>query len=126
MRALISVWDKSHVADFARGLAGLGFELVSSGGTADFLTEEGLEVTRVEEVTAAPEMLGGCVKTRHPRIHAGILARRDLQQDLDTLAEHEIEPFDLVCVNLYPLTSVTSRPGVSEAEAVEMIDVGGP
>src|SRR5712691_11414069 len=126
MRALISVWDKTGVAEFARGLADIGFELVSSGGTADILSDVGLEVTRVEEVTATPEMLGGRVKTLHPRIHAGILARRDLPGDMDTLAEHEIEPFDLVCVNLYPFSSVASRLGVTEAEAVEMIDVGGP
>jgi phosphoribosylaminoimidazolecarboxamide formyltransferase/IMP cyclohydrolase len=126
MRALISVWDKAGVDEFARGLADLGYELVSSGGTASFLEEHGLTVTRVEEVTAAPEMLGGRVKTLHPRIHAGILARRDLQEDLDTLATHEIEPFDLVCVSLYPFASVAGRRGVTEAEAIEMIDVGGP
>ena len=83
-------------------------------------------MTRVEEVTAAPEMLGGRVKTLHPRIHAGILARRDLAEDVETLAEHEIEPFDLVCVNLYPFASVAGRRGATEAEIVEMIDVGGP
>jgi phosphoribosylaminoimidazolecarboxamide formyltransferase / IMP cyclohydrolase len=126
VRALISVWDKDGVDTFARGLADLGFELVSSGGTATFLEERGLAVTRVEEVTAAPEMLGGRVKTLHPRIHAGILARRDLDEDRATLAEHEIEPFDLVCVNLYPFASVAFRRGITEAEAVEMIDVGGP
>jgi phosphoribosylaminoimidazolecarboxamide formyltransferase/IMP cyclohydrolase len=126
MRALISVWDKAEVEEFARGLVDLGYELVSSGGTATYLEEHGLAVTRVEEVTAAPEMLGGRVKTLHPRIHAGILARRDLQEDVDTLAEHEIEPFDLVCVNLYPFASVANRRGVTETEAVEMIDVGGP
>ena len=126
MRALISVYDKTGVADFARGLAGLGFELVSSGGTAGHLEDEGLTVTRVEEVTSAPEMLGGRVKTLHPRIHAGILARRDLQEDVDTLAAHEIEPFDLVCVNLYPFTSVAGRRGAGEDEVIEMIDVGGP
>ena len=104
----------------------LGFEIVSSGGTADFLEEQGLDVTRVEEVTAAPEMLGGRVKTLHPRIHAGILARRDNPEDVDTLAEHAIEPFDLVCVNLYPFTFVAARLDVEESEAVEMIDVGGP
>src|SRR5471030_353036 len=103
MRALISVWDKTGVDDFARGLHELGFELVSSGGTATFLEERGLKVTRVEEVTAAPE----------------ILARRNLQEDLDTLAEHGIELFDLVCVNLYPFSSVASRLGVSEADTVE-------
>jgi phosphoribosylaminoimidazolecarboxamide formyltransferase/IMP cyclohydrolase len=83
-------------------------------------------VTRVEDVTAAPEMLGGRVKTLHPRIHAGILARRDLADDAATLAEHEIEPIDLVCVSLYPFTSVAGRRGVSEQDVVEMIDVGGP
>jgi phosphoribosylaminoimidazolecarboxamide formyltransferase / IMP cyclohydrolase len=126
MRALISVWDKTDVDTFARGLADLGFELVSSGGTGSFLEERGLAVTRVEEVTAAPEMLGGRVKTLHPRIHAGILARLDLDEDRATLAEHQIEPFNLVCVNLYPFTSVAGRRGVSEADTIEMIDVGGP
>ncbi len=126
MRALISVWDKAGVEAFARGLSDLGFELVSSGGTAAFLEEHGLEVRRVEELTASPEMLGGRVKTLHPRIHAAILARRDLPEDLETLAEHEIEPFDLVCVNLYPFASISGKRGVSEAEVVEMIDVGGP
>ena len=126
MRALISVWDKSGVEVLGRGLADLGWELVSSGGTASFLEEQGLAVTRVEDVTAAPEMLGGRVKTLHPAIHAGILARRDLPEDIETLARHEIELFDLVCVSLYPFASVAGRRGVSEAEAVEMIDVGGP
>ena len=83
-------------------------------------------MTRVEEVTEAPEMLGGRVKTLHPRIHAGILARRDLPEDTATLAEHDIEPIDLVCVSLYPFTSVAGRRGATEAEVVEMIDVGGP
>src|SRR3989442_4031605 len=126
MRALISVYEKEGVDVFARGLAELGFELVSSGGTAAFLEEHGLEVTRVEEVTEAPEMLGGRVKPLHPRIHAGILARRDLPEDRDTLAAHEIEPFDLVCVILYPFASVANRRGTTEAQVVEMIDVGGP
>ena len=109
-RALISVYDKTGVDEFARGLAELGWELVSSGGTAAFLEEQGLDVTRVEDVTEAPEMLGGRVKTLHPRIHAGILARRDLPRATSTtLAEHEIEPFDLVCVNLYPFSSVAGR-----------------
>jgi phosphoribosylaminoimidazolecarboxamide formyltransferase/IMP cyclohydrolase len=125
-RALISVWDKAGVEELASGLAELGWELVSSGGTATFLEEHGLDVTRVEEVTEAPEMLGGRVKTLHPRIHAGILARRDLAEDAATLAEHEIEPIDLVCVSLYPFTSVAGRRGATEAEVVEMIDVGGP
>jgi phosphoribosylaminoimidazolecarboxamide formyltransferase/IMP cyclohydrolase len=125
-RALISVWDKTGVDTLARGLVELGWEIVSSGGTATFLAEQAVPVTSVEEVTAAPEMLGGRVKTLHPRIHAGILARRDLPEDVETLAHHEIELFDLVCVNLYPFASVAGRRGVTEAEAIEMIDVGGP
>jgi len=125
-RALLSVWDKRGVAELARGLAALGWEIVSSGGTAAHLEAEGVDVTRVEEVTAAPEMLGGRVKTLHPRIHAGILARRDVDDDAETLAEHEIDPIDLVCVNLYPFASVAGRRGASEQEVVEMIDVGGP
>jgi phosphoribosylaminoimidazolecarboxamide formyltransferase/IMP cyclohydrolase len=126
MRALVSVYDKHGIDTFARGLAGLGFELVSSGGTAAFLEEQGLEVTRVEDVTGAPEMLGGRVKTLHPAVHAGILARLDVDEDRATLAEHAIEPFDLVCVNLYPFTSLAGRIDVDEADVIEMIDVGGP
>jgi phosphoribosylaminoimidazolecarboxamide formyltransferase/IMP cyclohydrolase len=125
-RALISVWDKEGVDELARGLVELGWELVASGGTATFLTEHGLAVTRVEEVTEAPEILGGRVKTLHPAIHAGILARRDLPEDLETLAEQGIEPIDLVCVDLYPFTSAAGRPDRTEAEIVELIDVGGP
>jgi phosphoribosylaminoimidazolecarboxamide formyltransferase/IMP cyclohydrolase len=126
VRALISVYDKTGLVRFARGLADLGFELVASGGTASELEDGGLEVTRVEEVTAFPELLGGRVKTLHPRVHAGILARRGFDDDLSQLAQHEIEPFDLVCVNLYPFELVASRPDASEEDAVEMIDVGGP
>jgi phosphoribosylaminoimidazolecarboxamide formyltransferase/IMP cyclohydrolase len=123
---LISVYDKHGIEVFAKGLAELGFELVSSGGTATFLEQQGLEVTRVEDVTSAPEMLGGRVKTLHPAIHAGILARLDLEEDRATLAEHGIEPFDVVCVNLYPFTSLAGRIGVDEGDIIEMIDVGGP
>ncbi|HVU79107.1 MAG TPA: bifunctional phosphoribosylaminoimidazolecarboxamide formyltransferase/IMP cyclohydrolase [Gaiellaceae bacterium] len=125
-RALISVYEKAGVGAFARALHELDFELVSSGGTAAFLEEQGLPVTRVEDVTHAPEMLGGRVKTLHPRIHAGILARRELAEDVATLEAHEIEPFDLVCVNLYPFAAAAGRRGATEAEVVEMIDVGGP
>jgi len=127
VRALISVYDKTGLEDFARGLAELGVELVASGGTADFLENEvGLDVDRVEELTGVAEMLGGRVKTLHPAIHAAILARRDHADDVATLDEHEIRPFDLVCVNLYPFSEVAGRYGVREEEAVEMIDVGGP
>jgi phosphoribosylaminoimidazolecarboxamide formyltransferase/IMP cyclohydrolase len=125
-RALLSVWDKTGVEELARGLAGFGWTIVSSGQTAAHLAEQGIEVERVEDVTGAPEMLGGRVKTLHPRIHGGILARRDREDDLATLADHEIEPIDLVCVSLYPFTSVAGKRGVAEADVVEMIDVGGP
>ena len=127
MRALISVYDKTGLEDFARGLADLGCELVASGGTADFLEHEvGLDVERVEELTGVAEMLSGRVKTLHPRIHAAILARRDNADDVADLNDQEIRPIDIVCVNLYPFSEVAGRYGVREEEAVEMIDVGGP
>lgn len=127
MRALISVYDKTGLQEFARGLTEVGCELVASGGTADYLeTEVGLDVERVEELTGLAEMLGGRVKTLHPRIHAAILARRDHPEDVATLDEQGIRPFDIVCVNLYPFHEVAGRYGVREEEAVEMIDVGGP
>jgi len=127
VRALISVYNKAGLEEFARGLADLGWSIVASGGTADLLEREvGLDVDRVEDLTGVAEMLGGRVKTLHPRIHAAILARRDLDEDLATLAEEQIEPFDLVCVNLYPFSEVAARYGVRDADAVEMIDVGGP
>jgi phosphoribosylaminoimidazolecarboxamide formyltransferase / IMP cyclohydrolase len=126
MRALISVYDKSGLEDFARGLVALDGELVASGGTAAFLEVQGLSVTRVESLTGFTEMLGHRVVTLHPAVHGGILARRDVPDDLADLAEHEIQPFDLVVVNLYPFTEVASRQGVTEEDAVEMIDIGGP
>ena len=126
MRALLSVYDKAGLDGLAKGLASLDWELVASGGTAAAIEELGLPVTRVESITEFPELLGGRVKTLHPRIHAGILARRDLPEDTDALAAHGIEPFDLVCVNLYPFEDVAGQRGVTEAETVEMIDVGGP
>ena len=125
-RALISVYDKDTVGELARSLHELDFELVSSGGTAAHLEELGLPVTRVEEVTGAPELLGGRVKTLHPSIHAGILARRELDEDLAALADQGIEPFDVVCVNLYPFARVAGNPNATEEEIIEMIDVGGP
>jgi phosphoribosylaminoimidazolecarboxamide formyltransferase/IMP cyclohydrolase len=126
MRALISVYDKSGLDVFARGLHDLGCELVASGGTAAHLEDRGLPVTRVESLTGFAEMLGHRVVTLHPAVHGGILARRDVPGDLADLAAHGIEPFDLVVVNLYPFAEVTSRPNVEEREAVEMIDIGGP
>src|SRR5579859_2727132 len=117
MRALISVYDKSGVADFARGLAELGWEIVASGGTAAHLREHGTEVTPVESLTGFGELLGHRVVTLHPAIHGGILARRDVESDLADLEAQGIEPFDLVCVNLYPFEREPS---------VETIDIGGP
>jgi phosphoribosylaminoimidazolecarboxamide formyltransferase/IMP cyclohydrolase len=126
VRALISVYDKEGLDAFARGLDELGFELVASGGTASFLEEQGLAVTHVEDVTHAPEMLGGRVKTLHPRIHGGILARRDRADDVAALAEQDIEPFDLVVVNFYPFASAIAQQSMREEDAIEMIDIGGP
>ena len=124
--ALVSVYDKRGIAEFARGLSKLGVGLLASGGTATRLEEEGLPVRRVDELTESPELLGGRVKTLHPRVHAGILARRDQEDDMQALAEHGIEPIDLVCVNLYPFDEVAWRKDTREEDAVEMIDVGGP
>src|SRR5918998_3825787 len=125
-RALISVFDKTGLDTFARALADLGVEIVASRGTARHIAELGLPVTSIDEVTEVPELLGGRVKTLHPRVHAAILARRDSDDDLAALEEHEIRPFDLVCVNLYPFSRVAGRKDVREEEAVEMIDIGGP
>ena len=125
-RALISVYDKSGLEEFARGLVELGYELVASGDTTEVLSSSGLKVTSVEELTKSPEMLGGRVKTLHPSIHAAILARRDREDDVAALSENAIEPFDLVCVNFYPFAKVVARYGVREEDAVEMIDIGGP
>jgi phosphoribosylaminoimidazolecarboxamide formyltransferase/IMP cyclohydrolase len=125
-RALLSVYDKTGLEEFARGLAGLGAELVASGGTASALADAGIDTTAVEELTELPELLGGRVKTLHPRIHAAILARRDVPDDVAELDDHGIRPFDLVCVNFYPFREVAGRWGIREEDAVEMIDVGGP
>jgi phosphoribosylaminoimidazolecarboxamide formyltransferase/IMP cyclohydrolase len=125
-RALISVYDKSGLDEFAQGLVDLDVELVSSGGTSAYLEEMGIPTTRIEDITQVPELLGGRVKTLHPRIHAAILARRDQPEDLSALEEHDIRPFDLVCVNLYPFRETVAKHGVREEDAVEVIDVGGP
>ena len=125
-RALISAYDKAGLDELGPGLAELGVELVASNGTAAFLESLGLQVTKVDELTEVPELLGGRVKTLHPSIHAGILARHDHPDDLEALARRGIKPFDLVCVNLYPFTQIVGRYGVREEEAVEMIDIGGP
>jgi phosphoribosylaminoimidazolecarboxamide formyltransferase / IMP cyclohydrolase len=125
-RALISVADKTAVADFAAGLAKLGIEIVSTGGTEAVLREAGIEVRPVEELTGFPEILDGRVKTLHPHLHAALLAVRDNPEHAATLDEREIDPIDLVCVNLYPFQRTVARHDVPEQEAIEQIDVGGP
>ncbi len=126
MRALLSVTDKSGLVDFAKGLTALGVTLISTGGTAKALRDGGLEVTDVAQVTGFPEMLDGRVKTLHPRIHAGILARRDDESHRKQLAEQHIASIDLVCVNLYAFEATIAKPGCTFEEAIENIDIGGP
>ena len=125
-RALLSVSDKRGLVDFARGLDALGVSLLSTGGTARALRDGGVRVTDVSEHTGSPEILDGRVKTLHPKIHGGILARRDLESHRRALDEHGIGTIDLVCVNLYPFADVTARKDCSFDEAIENIDIGGP
>jgi phosphoribosylaminoimidazolecarboxamide formyltransferase/IMP cyclohydrolase len=125
-RALISVSDKTGVADFAKGLAALGVEILSTGGTATALREAGLEVTDVSEFTGQEEILDGRVKTLHPRLHAALLARREDPEHMATLAREGIEPIDVVCVNLYPFEQTIAAHDVAPQVAIENIDIGGP
>ena len=125
-RALLSVSEKAGIVDFARGLVELGVELISTGGTARELAGAGLPVRAVEDFTGFPEMMDGRVKTLHPRLYAGLLALRDDEGHLRAAAEHEIEPVDLVCVNLYPFERTIARADATRAEAIENIDIGGP
>jgi phosphoribosylaminoimidazolecarboxamide formyltransferase/IMP cyclohydrolase len=125
-RALLSVSDKTGIVDLARGLAARGFELVSTGGTARTLTGAGLPVTNVSEVTGFPEMMDGRVKTLHPALHAGILARRDRPDDLEALERHRLTPVDVVVVNLYPFVQAAADPATPFDKLVEEIDIGGP
>jgi len=125
-RALLSVSDKSGLASFAAGLHALGWDLLSTGGTAKALRDAGLPVRDVSDVTAFPEMLDGRVKTLHPAVHGGLLARRDLPEHMSAIAEHGIAPIDLVCVNLYPFKATTRKPQVSPEDVIEQIDIGGP
>lgn len=124
-RALVSVFDKTGLEELGRGLIRLGFEIVSTGGTLQFLEEKGVPVVKVSDVTGFPEILDGRVKTLHPRIHGGILANRSVPDHMETLTYYEITPIDLVVVNLYPFRETVAR-GASFADTVEMIDVGGP
>ncbi len=125
-RALLSVSDKDGIVDFARGLAELGVEIVSTGGTAAALTDAGIAVRTIDDFTGFPEMMDGRVKTLHPRLYAGLLARRDDESHLQAAQEQGIEQVDLVCVNLYPFEQTIARADASEAEAIENIDIGGP
>jgi phosphoribosylaminoimidazolecarboxamide formyltransferase/IMP cyclohydrolase len=125
-RALLSVSDKTGLIDFARSLSELGWELVSTGGTAKALRGAGLATVDVSEVTGFPEMMHGRVKTLHPAVHGALLARRDLPEHMAAIAEHDIEPIDLVAVNLYPFRETVARKNVTPEDAIENIDIGGP
>jgi len=125
-RALISVSDKRGIVVFAQGLAQLGWEIISTGGTAAALRAAGVAVTTVDQVTGFPELLDGRLKTLHPAVHGALLARRDRPEHMTAVAEHGIVPIDLVAVNLYPFQMTIARPGTLFEDAVENIDIGGP
>ena len=125
-RALVSVSDKSELGPFIRGLVSLGFEIVSTGGTRRFLLEDGVPVIDISEYTGFPEMMDGRVKTLHPKVHGGLLGRPDLAEDLNSMREHGILPFELVICNLYPFEATIARSNVTVEEAIENIDIGGP
>ena len=125
-RALISVYDKTGVVEFARALAARGVEIVSTGGTAKLLREAGVAVRDVTELTGWPEMLGGRVKTLHPKVHGGILFRRGSADDRKQTGEHGIAPIDMVVVNLYPFEATAAKADLGPAELIENIDIGGP
>ena len=125
-QALISLSDKRGALEFAKGLSALGVRLISTGGTAKLLSDAGLDVIEIGDYTGFPEMLDGRVKTLHPKVHGGILARRDLEAHMQTLKAHDIPTIDLVCVNLYPFAATVAKPDVSLEDAIENIDIGGP
>ncbi|MDE3132055.1 MAG: bifunctional phosphoribosylaminoimidazolecarboxamide formyltransferase/IMP cyclohydrolase [Acidobacteriota bacterium] len=125
-RAILSVSDKAGIVEFARGLAELGIELVSTGGTAHELSEAGIRVRSITDLTGFPEIMDGRVKTLHPKLYAGLLAVRDDPAHVEAAAAHEVEPVDLVCVNLYPFERTAATRGVGDAEVIENIDIGGP
>ena len=126
LTALISVSDKTGIVDFAQSLHALGIKLLSTGGTAKLLAEQGLPVTEVAELTGFPEMLDGRVKTLHPKVHGGLLARRDLPEHMAALRRHNIATIDLLVVNLYPFEATVAKPGCTLEDAIENIDIGGP
>ena len=125
-QALISVSDKTGVVELAQGLAGLGYRILSTGGTAKLLADNGVAATEVAEYTGFPEILDGRVKTLNPRVHAGLLARRDVAEHMASMTKHGIDPIDILCVNLYPFEQTVARPECTFDDAVENIDIGGP
>jgi phosphoribosylaminoimidazolecarboxamide formyltransferase/IMP cyclohydrolase len=125
-RAIISVSDKNGLVEFARGLETHGVEIISTGGTMAALKEAGVKVTGISTFTGSPEILDGRVKTLHPKVHSGILFRRDLQEHVDALAAHEYKPIDMVVVNLYPFEQTLANPDSTPEQIVENIDIGGP
>jgi len=125
-RALISVSNKKGIVEFAKVVHAMGIEILSTGGTAKTLRDSGIAVKDVSEHTGFPEMLDGRVKTLHPKIHGGLLSRRDNPKDMEEIKKHGIDTIDMVVVNLYPFEETISRAGVSFAEAIENIDIGGP
>ena len=126
MRALLSVSDKTGIVEFARGLAELGWELVSTGGTSRVLRDAGLSPRDISDITGVAEMLDGRVKTLHPAVHGALLARRDRPEHMQALEAQGITPIDLVVVNLYPFRATAARSGVTQEEVIEQIDIGGP
>ncbi|MBL9076423.1 MAG: bifunctional phosphoribosylaminoimidazolecarboxamide formyltransferase/IMP cyclohydrolase [Planctomycetes bacterium] len=125
-RALLSVTDKAGVVDFARGLAECGFAVLSTGGTHRVLSDAGIAATEVADYTGFPETMDGRVKTLHPKVHGGLLARRDEPSHVQAMAQHGIDPIDVLCVNLYRFRETVRRPGITRGEIVEQIDIGGP
>ena len=126
MNALLSVSDKTGILEFAQSLHALGVGLLSTGGTAKLLADNGLPVTEVADHTGFPEMLDGRVKTLHPKVHGGLLARRDLPEHMAALKTHDIDTIDLLVVNLYPFEATVAQPGCTLEDAIENIDIGGP
>ncbi len=125
-RALFSVSDKTGVVEFARELTALGWEIIATGGTQKMLEEAGIKTIGISEITGFPEICDGRVKTLHPKVHGGLLGRRDLESHRKQLQENGIEYIDLVCVNLYPFAQTIAKPDVTMEDAIEHIDIGGP
>src|SRR3989337_1981648 len=125
-RALMSVSNKKGIVDFAKELSAMGIEILSTGGTAKSLRDAGISVIEVSDYTGFPEMLEGRLKTLHPKIHGGLLSRRNNPKDMEDIKKHDIKPIDVVVVNLYPFEDTISRPNVTFEGAIENIDIGGP